>query len=73
MAGYAWFVSFLEGNPAVFMGQTERLSLPRAQEMNKEEVHKFFKMLEVGLNGDNLLNKLQRIFNFEESGIQLIK
>jgi hypothetical protein len=40
--------------------------------MNKEEVHNFFKMLGACLNKDNFLNKLQRAFNVEESGILLI-
>jgi hypothetical protein len=46
--------------------------LSRSQGINKEEVHKFFKMLEACLNEDNLLNKLQRTFNVEESGSKLI-
>jgi hypothetical protein len=33
----------------------------------------FIKMMELCLNEDNLLNKLQRKFNVEESDIQLIK
>jgi hypothetical protein len=71
MTGYAWLASFFERNPEISIRQAEGFSLSRAQGMNREEIHNFFKCCNSS-ERKNLPNKPQSIFNADKSGIQPI-
>ncbi|XP_045449665.1 uncharacterized protein LOC123669955 [Melitaea cinxia] len=71
MAGPQWLKSFLERNPEIALRQAEGLSIERAKGLNRTEVANFFKLLITTLTENNLLNKPDRIFNMDETGVQL--
>lgn len=71
MAGQQWLRSFLERNPEIALRQAEGLSIDRAMGLNRTEVANFFKLLTTILTENNLLDKPDRIFNMDESGVQL--
>lgn len=71
MAGPQWLKSFLERNPQIVLRQAEGLSIQRAKGLNRAEVAKFFDLLMTILTENNLLDKPDRIFNMDESGVQL--
>lgn len=70
-AGPHWLQSFLERQPKLSVRQAEGLSLARAQGLNREEVNKMFKLLLQVLTEHDLLDKPDRIFNVDETGVQL--
>jgi len=71
MAGPQWLKSFLERNPEIVLRQAEGLSIQRAKGLNKAEVAKFFDLLITVLTDNDLLDKPDRIFNMDKSGVQL--
>lgn len=70
-AGPQWLKSFLERNPEIVLRQAEGLSIERAKGLNRAEVAKFFDLLTTVLTENNLLGKPDRIFNMDETGVQL--
>lgn len=70
-AGPQWLKSFLERNPEVVLRQAEGLSIERARGLNRAEVAKFFNILITVLTENDLLDKPDRIFNMDETGVQL--
>lgn len=71
-AGFAWLHSFLDRNPELSVRQAEGLSLSRARGMNRDDVRKFFDLLEKVMTENDLLNKPSHIYNMDETGVQLI-
>ncbi|KAJ0172499.1 hypothetical protein K1T71_011638 [Dendrolimus kikuchii] len=71
MAGPQWLKSFLERNPGIILRQAEGLSIERAKGLNRTEGANFFKLLTTILTENNLLDKPDRIFNMDGTGVQL--
>lgn len=71
MAGAAWFKSFIERNPELSIRQAEGLSVARAKGLSREEVNNFYDLLIKVLTENDLLDKPERLYNMDESGIQL--
>ncbi|KAM3963687.1 uncharacterized protein ACR2FA_002210 [Aphomia sociella] len=71
IAGGTWFQSFIERNPELSIRQAEGLSLARAKGLSREEVNNFYDLLIKVLTDNDLLDKPERIYNMDESGIQL--
>ncbi|GBP72390.1 hypothetical protein EVAR_88346_1 [Eumeta japonica] len=71
IAGPQWLKSFLERNPEIVVRQAEGLSIQRAKGLCRAEVAKFFDLLITVLTDNDLLDKPYRIFNMDESGVQL--
>ncbi|KAL0850501.1 hypothetical protein ABMA28_012293 [Loxostege sticticalis] len=71
MAGHSWLQSFIERNPAITIRQAEGLSVARAKGLCREEVANFFTLLIKVLTEHDLLDKPDRIYNMDESGVQL--
>lgn len=71
MAGGVWFKHFIERNPELFIRQGEGLSVARAKGLSKEEVNNFYDLLIKVLTDNDLLDKPERVYNMDESGIQL--
>lgn len=72
MAGHAWCQSFIERNPAIAIRQAEGLSMVRAKALNRQEVAQFFTLLTKSVRTENdLLDKPDRVYNMDESGVQL--
>lgn len=71
MAGAAWFKSFIERNPELSIRQAEGLSVARAKGVSREEVNNFYDLLIKVLTENNLSAKPERLYNMDESGIQL--
>lgn len=70
-AGPHWLRSFLERNPELSVRQAEGLSLARAQGLNRAEVKKIFDLLLEVMMEHDLLDKPDRIFNMDETGVQI--
>lgn len=71
MAGSQWLKSFLERNSEISVRQAEGLSIERAKGLNRREVANFFELLTSVLTENNLLDKPDRIFNMDETGVQV--
>lgn len=71
MAGHQWLQSFLERNDEISIRVAEGLSLARAQGLNKNEVNQFYELLLKVLTENDLLDKPERVYNMDETGIQL--
>ncbi|CAB3236377.1 unnamed protein product [Arctia plantaginis] len=71
MAGAAWFKSFIERNPELSIRQAEGLSVARAKGLSREKVNNFYDLLIKVLTENDLLDKPERLYNMDESGIQL--
>lgn len=71
MAGIHWFRSFMDRQKDLSIRVSEGLSLARAKGMNRKEVNDFFDLLQKTLTDNNLENQPHRIFNMDETGIQL--
>lgn len=70
-AGPHWLRSFLERHPELSIRQAEGLSIARAQGLNRGEVNKMFDLLLNVMTEHNLLDKPDKIFNIDETGVQL--
>nr|XP_023016380.1 tigger transposable element-derived protein 6-like [Leptinotarsa decemlineata] len=70
-AGHHWLRSFMERHTELSVRQAEGLSLVRAQGLNREEINKMFELLLHILTEHDLLDKPERIFNIDETGVQL--
>lgn len=71
MAGYPWLKSFLERNTELSIRIAEGLSVAKAQSLNRAEVDRFYGLLLEVLTQNNLLDKPGRIYNMDETGVQL--
>ncbi|GBP64917.1 hypothetical protein EVAR_49210_1 [Eumeta japonica] len=71
MAGAPLFKSFIERNPKLSFRQAEGLSVARAKGLSREEVNNFYDLLNKVLTENDLLDKPERLYNMDESGIQL--
>lgn len=72
MAGYDWVYSFLERHPNLSVRKAQGLSYARSRGLNKEEVGKFFTNLRTMYDTLDLWEDPGRIFNADETGLQLI-
>ncbi|CAH1956219.1 unnamed protein product [Acanthoscelides obtectus] len=70
-AGDDWFQGFLRRNRELSIRKSEGLSLARATGMNRTDVSNFFTLLRDVIIKNNLLNKPDKIFNVDETGIQI--
>ncbi|XP_022829248.1 uncharacterized protein LOC111358362 [Spodoptera litura] len=70
-AGPHWLRSFLERNTELSIRQAEGLSVARAQGLNRDEVNKMFELLLKVMTEHDLLNKPDRIYIVDETGVQL--
>ncbi|CAH2088331.1 unnamed protein product [Euphydryas editha] len=70
-AGSHWLQSFPESQLRLSVRQAESLSLARAQGLNLEEGNKIFKLLLQVLTEYDLLDKPDRIFDVDETVVQL--
>lgn len=71
MAGQHWLKSFLERHPELSVRQAEGLSIARAQGLNRDEVNKMFELLLKVLTENDLIDKPDRIYNTDETGVQM--
>lgn len=71
MAGQHWLKSFLERHPELSIRQAEGLSIARAQGLNRDEVNKMFELLLKVLTENDLIDKPDRIYNTDETGVQM--
>lgn len=71
MTGRDWLKSFLTRHPGLSVRKPEGLSLARAVGMNRDEVGQYFELLTKLLTDYDLLKKPGRIYNMDESGLQL--
>ena len=71
MAGKTWFYDFKKRHPELSLRKPESLSLPRAMSMNQPDVNAFFKMFESVVQENDLFGDPSRIFNADETGLQL--
>lgn len=71
MAGYDWFLSFMKRHPELAVRKAQGLSTARAKGMTRQEYNKYFELLKNTLKENNLLNNPQKIFNLDESGLQM--
>ncbi|RLU23500.1 hypothetical protein DMN91_003705 [Ooceraea biroi] len=71
MAGKFWLLSFLRRYPELSIKKVEGLSRVMIEEMNKAEVSEYFKLLTKILIENDLLDKPGRIWNADESDIQM--
>jgi hypothetical protein len=72
MAGYDWVYSFLDRNPNLSVRKAQSVSYARSKGLNKEEVGKFFRNLSAMYDELSLWEEPGRIFNADETGLQLI-
>lgn len=68
-AGPYWLQSFLERHADLSVRQAESLSVARAQSRNREEVSKMFELLLQVLTEHDLMDKPDRLFNIDETGV----
>ncbi|XP_030749425.1 uncharacterized protein LOC115877412 [Sitophilus oryzae] len=66
-----WFLSFMTRHPELAVRKAQGLSIARAKGMTQEECVKYFELLGDILRENNLLNVPQKIFNLDETGLQL--
>lgn len=71
MAGQDWFLSFMKRHPELALRKAQGLSTARAKGMTRQECDKYFELLGKVLRENNLLNAPQKIFNLDETGLQL--
>jgi hypothetical protein len=71
MAGYDWVYSFLDRNPNLSVWKAQGVSYARSKGLNKE-VGKFFRNLSAMYDELSLWGEPGRIFNADETGLQLI-
>lgn len=70
-AGNDWLRGFLRRNKELTIRKSEGLSLARAQGMNRDDVGQFFNLLLQILTENDLLDKPGKIYNVDETGIQI--
>ncbi|KAB0790264.1 hypothetical protein PPYR_03907 [Photinus pyralis] len=70
-AGHDWFVSFMQRHPELSIRKAQGMSIARAQGMNKDECGRYFDLLGKILTENDLVNTPRKIFNIDESGLQL--
>ncbi|CAH2010540.1 unnamed protein product [Acanthoscelides obtectus] len=70
-AGHDWFCSFMKRHPNLSIRKAQGMSTARAQGMNKEECDHYFDLLGNLLTENNLISAPRKIFNVDETGVQL--
>lgn len=70
-AGWDWFQGFMKRHPDLSKRKAEGLSLARAHGMNRKDVDSYFEILLKVLTDNDLIGKPEKIFNMDESGIQV--
>jgi hypothetical protein len=71
VAGWEWIYQFLKRHPRITVRKAENLSINRALGMSRSEVGAFFEILERNMIELVLPDKPDRIFNADESGLQM--
>ncbi|KAJ3622489.1 hypothetical protein MTP99_002996 [Tenebrio molitor] len=70
-AGKVWLDGFMRRTKILSLRKSEGLSLARAQGMNRKEVGDYFSLLLQVLTENDLLEHPSKIFNMDETGIQI--
>lgn len=71
IAGYDWLNSFLRRNPILTVRKPEGMSLCRAEGMTRDRVNSYFDLLRNVMEENNLFDQPGRLFNMDETGLQL--
>ncbi|XP_050306272.1 uncharacterized protein LOC126743286 [Anthonomus grandis grandis] len=71
MAGQDWFLAFMRRHPVLAVRKAQGMSTARAKGMTKQECTQYFELLGNVLRENHLLNTPQKIFNLDETGLQL--
>lgn len=71
LAGYHWLHSFLERHEDLCLRKAEGLSLARAGGLNRKDFDDYFELLLKTLEKYDLLESPGKIYNVDETGIQL--
>jgi hypothetical protein len=61
----------MKRNPRLSLRKAEGISVARAQDMNREDVYKYFDVLTTTLSEHGLIGKPANIYNIDETGLQL--
>jgi len=70
-AGRDWFLAFMNRHPELAVRKAQGMSTARAKGMTRQECTQYFELLGNVLRENNLLNTPQKIFNLDETGLQL--
>ncbi|XP_071562383.1 uncharacterized protein [Temnothorax nylanderi] len=71
IAGSDWYKSFMRRNPTLIIRKPRKTSNASANAMNKQDIDNYFHLLKQCLNDNNLMNKPSRIYNMDETDLQL--
>lgn len=70
-AGYDWLNLFLSRHPEISVRKSEGMSLARTNAMDRNEIAQYFTLLEATMEENDLFDKPAKIFNLDETGLQL--
>lgn len=71
IAGQDWFLAFMKRHPELAVRKAQGMSTARAKGMTRQECTEYFELLGNVLKENNLLNTPQKIYNLDETGLQL--
>ncbi|XP_050293801.1 tigger transposable element-derived protein 2-like [Anthonomus grandis grandis] len=71
MAGQDWFLAFMRRHPVLAVRKAQGMSTATAKAMTKQECSQYFELLGNVFRENNSLNTPQKIFNLDETGLQL--
>lgn len=69
IAGYSWYRNFMIRHPTILVRKAEAIS--SARDMCREEVDRYFKLLSKICEENNFLDQPSKIYNVDETGLQL--
>ena len=69
--GEGWWIRFKERHPQLSLRTADPLSMSRANSLSQATIDAYFNLLEETLKENQLLDKVSRIYNMDESGMPL--